>query len=142
MTYASPYDVAAELRGTTSVSSTEQVQWQRWLDRVERSIEGRFRRQGLDLGAQTFANDPEVGAVADVEVAAVIRKIDASKLTPGTSQTVSVDDGSVTNRNDLKPSDGYDPLALTDAEWNELLPQTSGAAFSTRPSFVPDRHRR
>ena len=139
MTYATPQDVAVELRGSTSVSPAEEVQWQAWLDRVEHSIEARFRRQGLDLSAQASVCDPDGGTVGDVEVAAVVRKVDASKMAPGTSQTVTVDDGSVTNRNDFKPSDGYDPLAVTDSEWALLLPETYNGAFSTRPTFQPDR---
>lgn len=142
MTYATPADVAVALRGSTSFSTEEGVQWQAWLDTVERAIVRRFRRAGLDLFAQTVLEDPTAEDVADVEVDAVIRKhwhMKASAETlPGTSRTVSIDDGSVTNRNDGRAVADYNPLALTDDEWDSLLPSGDPAAFSTRPGFEPD----
>ena len=138
MTYATPEDVAAELgRSADSITATERAQWQRWLDRIERAIEARFRRAGLDLATQVSAGDPTAEDVADVEVAAVVRKIESPKMAAGSSRTVSIDDGSITDRNDLRGD--YDPLALTDADWALLLPGNLGGAFSTRPGFQADR---
>lgn len=136
MTYATPTDVAKELRGSTSVSDVEAIQWQAWLDRVERAIESRFARLSLSLADQTGLGNPSAALVADIEVAVVARRINGSPLAPGTSRTVSVDDGSVTDRNDR--GDSREALMLTDDEWSQLLPLTTGGAFSTRPGFVPD----
>lgn len=134
MSYATSNDVARELRGSTSLSSEEGVQWQAWIDRVEREIERRFRRVGLDLADQVALGDPLLVDVIDVEVAAAIRKIDNPRGL--TSSTRSIDDASITDRWDHQ--DAADPLALTDAEWAMLLPQVSSGAFSTRPGFEPD----
>lgn len=141
MTYATPTDVAAELRGSTNVTDAEQIQWQRWLDRVERAIDARFARIGLNLATQVSVGNPTGDVVADVEVAAVVRRINSPTMAVGASRTVTVDDGSVTTRNDLRPSDGYDPLALTDSELELLLPASQPEAFSTRPGFAPDCRR-
>src|SRR5690625_5897966 len=97
MTYGTVEQVATELgRSPSSITDTERLQWQQWLDQVERTIEGRFRRVGLDLAAQVALGDPEAETVADVEVAVVARKVRNPEGT--TSTTVSVDDGSVTKR--------------------------------------------
>ena len=130
MTYATPRDVAEELRGSTSVSAVEEIQWQKWLDRVERTIHNGFKARGYDLDTQVAADNPTVADVIDVEVAAVIRKVwqmrAAEAVTPGTSRTQSrtVDDATISNtdRNDSRVSLDYDPLAPTDAEWTSLLP--------------------
>ena len=141
MTYAIPDDVAVEL-GRPASSQAETDQWQSWIDRVERAIARRFKRAGLDLAVQVAAGEPSDEDVADVEVAAVVRQVryaEAAKLVvPGTSRTRSVDDGSITDRNDGRLDSGYDPLALTDGEWADLLPSGIGGAFSTRPGFEPD----
>lgn len=136
MTYAAPSDVAKELRGSTSVSDAEGVQWQAWLDRVERAINRGFTRAGLDLATQVGLNDPTADDVRDVEVAAVIRK-SQNPMWGETSVTKSIDDGSITRRRE--GGDGDDPLALISSEWNSLLPGMATAAFSTRPGFEPDR---
>ena len=140
MTYATPSDVAEELRGSTTVSDVETVQWQKWLDRIERDIRRGFKRSGYDLDTQVLAEDPTEAEVIDVEVAAVIRKYwqtkAAMEIAPGTSRTVSIDDGSITNRNDSRASLDYDALALTDPEWTSLLPAKPkrARAFSVMPS--------
>lgn len=144
MTFATPDQVAVELgRSTDSITDTERIQWQSWLDRVERAIYRRFKRSGLDLDAQIALGDPTAEDVADVEVAAVARKFRvseaASKIAPGTSRTRSIDDGSITDRNDSRIDSGYEPLDLLDDEWASLLPSALGGAFSTRPGFEPDR---
>jgi hypothetical protein len=133
MTYADAADVAVEL-GRPAASAEETAQWNAWLARVERAIERRFTRAGLVLADQVTAGDPTEADVADVEVAAVIRKI--TNPLGLTSVTRTLDDGTVTTRRE--GGDDVDGLALTEAEWEALLPATSSAAFSTRPGFEPD----
>lgn len=132
--YATPQDVALEYRGSTSVSSAENFQWQSWIDRVDRSIVRRFRRAGFDLEQQVSLDNPSAGDVRDAIVAAVIRKI--SNPNGDTSTTVTVDDGSVTRRKEGAGT--VAGLELTDAEWDDLLPNATPDAFSTRPGFTPD----
>lgn len=136
MTYAVPQDVAEALRGSTSVTAEEAVQWQAWLDRVERSIVAAFRRAGSDLAEQIALGTLTADDVADVEVAAVIRKIQ-NPTWGRTSQTRSLDDGSVTYRNE-GAGPNVDPLALLPDELGGLLPSSSASGFSVRPYFEPD----
>lgn len=134
MTYATPEDVAKDLRGSTSVTAEETLQWQVWLERVERTIRRGFARAGLDLTEQVVIGDPTAHDVMDVEVSAVIRKIQNPKWGE-TSSTVSVDDGSITRRRE--GGDGSDPLGLLPDEWATLLPGNRGKrprAFSVMPS--------
>lgn len=135
MTYATPEDVAKEYRGSTSVTAAEEVQWQAWLDRVERAIRRGFVRAGLDLSEQVSQGDPTADDVKDVEVAAVIRKIQNPKWGE-TSSTVSIDDGSITRRRE--GGDGGNPLSLTAEDWGQLLPATPGGAFSVTPHYERD----
>lgn len=135
MTYAIPSDIATAL-GRAATSQDETDQWQAWLDIVERAIERTFRRAGLVLADQVIAGDPTTDDVKDVEVAAVIRKI--QNPTWGiTSATRSLDDGSVTTRNE-SGSAYVDPLALLPDEISGLLPSGGDGAFSVRPYFEPD----
>jgi len=135
MSYALASDVETEL-GRAASSAAETSQWEAWLDRVERSIERMFRRAGLVLADEITAGDPTVQDVVDVEVAAVLRKIQNPQWGM-TSVTRSIDDASVTTRSD--GSDIGDPLELTDGERNSLLPGgTYTDAFSTQPGFEPD----
>jgi hypothetical protein len=135
MSYAATSDVAAAL-GRPAASEDEDAQWQAWLDRVERSIERAFRRQELTLEDQLALDDPTVLDVTDVEVAAVVRKIQ-NPVWGVTSTTRSVDDAAVTTRRE--GADGSaDPLALTLDEWSALLPGSENTAFSTRPGFETD----
>lgn len=138
MSYADPSDVAVELgRPVSSITPEESAQWQHWLDRVERSIERGFRRAGLVLETQIALGDPTEEDVIDVEVAAVVRKVDMPKA-GRTSTTRSVDDATVTDRWEGE----FYGLELTDDEWSTLLPEgdvITTDAFSTRPSFQPDR---
>lgn len=137
MSYADPSDVAVELgRPVSSVTGTDVAQWQAWLDRVERSIERTFRRAGLTFSAQVSLGDPSADEVRDVEVAAVVRKV--QNPTWGvTSTTRSIDDASVTSRREGAGVDA-DPLDLLADEWSSLLPGSDSPAFSTRPGFDPD----
>lgn len=138
MTYGTIEQVAHELgRLPDSITPEESLQWNRWLERVERSIAARFARAGLVLADQVALSLPDAATVADVEVAAVARKVRNPEGL--TSTTVSIDDGSITRRRDGVPNVGDDPLTLTDAEWAILLPASSSGAFSVRPYYEPDR---
>ena len=133
MTYATTDDVETEL-GRTATSATETAQWAAWLDRVERAIMRRFTRAGLVLADQITAGTLAAEDVADVEVAAVVRKV--TNPAGLTSVTRSLDDGSITTRRE--GDDNRDGLVITDEEWAALLPISGSAAFSTRPTFEPD----
>jgi hypothetical protein len=135
MSYASAADVAAEL-GRPASSTAESTQWEAWLDRVERAIERGFRQSGLVLVDQIALDEPTVFDVVDVEVGAVIRKIQNPSWGV-TSTTRTIDDASVTDRREGGDA-SVDPLALTGDDWAALLPGTDSAAFSTRPGFEPD----
>lgn len=137
MTYAIPDDVAVQLgRPIDSVTATERAQWQAWLDKVERSIRRAFKKAGFELDEQINAGEVSPADVGDVEVAAVIRKIDNPKWGE-TSYTKSVDDASVTTRRE--GAGESDPLALLDVELGDLIPRRQSGAFSTRPGFQSDR---
>jgi hypothetical protein len=133
MTYATAADVAVEI-GRPAASADETAQWTAWLARVERAITRRFARAGLVLADQVTAGNPTADDVKDAEVAAVVRKI--TNPLGLTSVTRTLDDGTVTTRRD--GAEDVDGLALTEAEWEALLPSTNAAAFSTRPGFDPD----
>lgn len=133
MSYATAADVAVEL-GRPASDADETAQWEAWLARVERTIARRFTRAGLVLADQVTAGDPTEDDVKDVEVAAVIRKI--TNPLGLTSVTRTLDDGTVTTRRE--GAEEADGLALTEEEWEALLPSTSSAAFSTRPGFEAD----
>lgn len=134
MAYAQTSDVEAEL-GRPASSVAEEAQWQAWLDRVERAIERGFRRSGLVLDDQLALDDPTVEDVIDVEVGAVIRKIQAPNWGV-TSTTRTIDDASVTDRRE--GGTVGDPLELNGDDWAALLPGGDSAAFSTRPGFEAD----
>lgn len=135
MSYADPSDVAVELgRPISSITPEESAQWQAWLDRVERAIERGFRRAGLVLADQIALGDPTEQDVIDVEVSRVVDKVNNPKKI--TSVTRSVDDASITERNESDETG--DPLDLTDLDWQTLLPNDDRAAFSTRPGFEAD----
>lgn len=135
MTYASPDDVAVALgRPTDSVTPEQAAQWQVWLDAAERSVVRAFRRAGLDLTASIAAGDPTADDVADVEVAAAVRKAQ-NPMWGRTSETRSLDDGQVTYRNESGST--ADPLDLLPSEIEGLLPAGRGrrsTAFSVMPS--------
>ena len=126
MTYAIPDDVAVDLRGSAEHTDIEATQWQAWLDRVERQIRRRFKQLGHDLDTQIANGDPEIDDLVDVEVEAVVRKVRsteaAGQMAPGTSRTLTIDDGSITDRNDGRVDSDYNALDLTEAEWDRLLP--------------------
>lgn len=134
MSYAQASDVEVEL-GRPASSETETAQWEAWLDRVERSIERGFRRSGLVLDDQIALDDPTAQDVMDVEVAVVIRKIQAPDWGV-TSTTRTIDDASITDRRE--GGTVGDPLDLNNDDWTSLLPGSDSGAFSTRPGFEPD----
>lgn len=133
MTFAIVGDVAVDL-GRPFTSTAESDQAQAWLDRVERTIERGFRRAGLDLQQQVAIGDPTSGEVADIEIAAVVRKIQ-NPTWGESSYTTSLDDGSITRRREGASADS-DPLSLLDSEWDTLLParRRGGRVFSVMPS--------
>lgn len=134
MVYATSTDVAVQL-GRSATSAAEGDQWDAWLATVERAIGRHFSRAGFDLDTQVALNEPSAEEVADVMIAAVIRKIQNPNWGE-TSYTKSLDDGSVTRRRE--GADG-DPLSLLDGELSSLLPVRQSGAYSTRPGFQPDR---
>lgn len=132
MAYADETDVQTEL-GRPPRDDAEKDQWLAWLARVERAIERAFRRAGYNLATQVALGNPTEQDVIDAEVAAVIRRIQNPNYQQ-TSVTRSLDDGSVTYRNE-SGRDG-DPLDLTDAELGNLLPsgRKRARAYSVMPS--------
>lgn len=128
MSYATALDVATEL-GRPASSTAEEAQWEAWLARVERNIVRRFTQAGLVFADQVALGTPSADDVRDVEVSAVLRKIDNPK--GFTSVTRSIDDGTLTTRREGPGVDG-DPLALTSDEWSILIPtdDSNGGAFT------------
>ncbi len=142
MSYAIPEDVARALRGSTDLSDAEEIQWQAWLDRVERSIAAAFRKAGQNLTTAIGTGSPTGDDVADVEVAAVIRKIQ-NPTWGQTSRTIShtIDDGSGSETSRNEGAGAYkDPLNLLPEELEALLPNVEfdAPAYSVRPTFEPD----
>ena len=132
-TYATTADIETEL-GRVASSFIEVSQWEAWLARVERTIVRRFARAGLVLADEITAGVVTAQDVADVEVAAVVRKV--TNPAGLTSVTRTLDDGTLTTRRE--GAEGDDPLDVTDAEWAGLLPRFEHDAWSTRPGFDPD----
>lgn len=139
MTYAIPDDVAVELgRSASSLTDQERAQWQAWLSRVERSIGRAFKRGGFDLNEQISFGEVLSADVVDVEIAAVIRKIQ-NPTWGESSVSTTIDDGSITRRREGGSAD-VDPLDLLDSELSDLLPTRTSGAFSTRPAFSADTY--
>lgn len=125
--YATTADLAAELGQPHPDDETTLAQWNRWLTKAENQIRARIP----DLDARAL--DPHFEAlVLDAEVAAAARK----SLNPKglASRTVSIDDGSVTERRreDLSDQDVF----ISDADWALLLGEKV-EAFSTRVRYEP-----
>lgn len=140
MVYAAPIDVAKAYRGTTTFSSTEDVQWTVWIEIVEGNVARAFRRAGLDLDTQVAAGDPTAEDVKNVVVSAVIRKIQNPRWGE-TSRTVShaIDDGSGSETSRSEGPGAYgDPLGLLDSDIDALIPTADTGSFSVRPGFQPD----
>ena len=133
MAYATLTDVSTRL-GRPISDATEVAQVSAWLDDVESTIAARFLRAGLDVATSIANGTPTLATVIRVESEAVIRRI-YQPLPGRTSTTRSVDDASVTDRwESAQASSGW----LTDADWTDLLPLSTSAAFSTRPGFETD----
>lgn len=131
VTYASVQDVADRL-GRPITSKVETAQVNAWLADVEAEIEARFAREGLNLADQMASGMPSLATIVRVESTAVVRRI--QQPAPGrTSSTRSIDDGSVTDRWES----GADPWAITDGEWDLLLPRVLPDAFSTPMRYTP-----
>lgn len=122
MTYTTVDDVATELGRTIVSPETEQVQ--AWINRVEARILQRIP----DLAKRVL--DPAYfDLLAGVVVDVVARKV----RNPEGMRSERIDDYYYD-----RGGQSVD-LSLTDLEWGELLPESASGAFSTRPSFVPDR---
>ena len=132
MAYAVLNDVAVRL-GRPIIKAEEIAQVGAWLTDIESVIVARFTRAGLILAAQVALDNPSIATLIRVEAATVIRKM--SNPTGLTSVTRSVDDASVTERRDGATASG---LGLLDEEWEQLLPDSTSGAFSTRPGFLTD----
>lgn len=130
-TYATVEQVAAEI-GRPITTQIEIAQVQQWLDRAERII----RRRIPDLDQRVASGIPDAATVADVEVAAVSRKVYNPRGLRSTQR--SIDDGSTQDTVDSTQSDGV--LRILDDEWDLLLPGGEPEAFSTRLRYTPDRH--
>lgn len=121
MAVATFEDVAVALgRSITSGEEQNQVEW--WLSGVELVI-------GARLGDVSLL-DQDV--LRFVEVEAVVGKVRRGDSRV-TSETVSIDDGSVTKRYEsVQTSD------ITDDWWALLNPVTGSHFYSTRPGFEAD----
>lgn len=120
--YTLPSDVAVELG--RPLSESEQAQVTAWINRVEARI--LLRIPDLDVRSdEPGYRDRLTGVVVDV----VARKV----RNPDGMRSERIDDYFYD-----RGSQSAD-LALTDLEWAELLPGSTSGAFSTRPSYTPDR---
>lgn len=123
MAYATVSDV--EVRYGRTLTAAEAAQVSAWIEDLEAEI---LERIPL-LESLILAGRPTVGTLKRVECAAVIRKLQNPEGLRTT--TVAIDDYSTTKTVDSANSPGW--LGLTDAEWNLLLPGTSGDAFTIMP---------
>ena len=121
--YTNVTDVATEL-GRPITEPAEQQQIEAWIKRVESRIRGRI--PNLDTLA---AEPPYLDTLLLVVAAIVARKVH----NPEGMRSERVDDYYYDRGS--QPAD----LWPTDAEWAELAPALKSGAFSTRPSFEPDR---
>lgn len=121
--YSSVDDVATEL-GRTITTAEETAQVSAWIDRVE----GRVAQRVPNL-ATLVADSTYLRTVQLVVAAVVARKV----LNPEGMRSERVDDYYYD-----RGSQAADLWPTAD-EWAELMPSLSGAAFSVRASFEPDR---
>ena len=133
MAWAQATDVEAQL-GRSASSGAETNQWGAWLEVVDRRIRRAFTLAGFNLDDEIADDAPLMDNVIDVEVAAVIRKIQNPEWGV-TSTTRSIDDASITKRREGSTGD-RDPLALTRDELANLIPtgRKRAKAFSILPS--------
>jgi hypothetical protein len=125
MTVSVP-QVATELARSTPTSPVSD-QWQSWIDRAYRLIEGRF-------GTTAYAALDTV-TVDDVVLMAVSEHVRAWRDTTASQRTVSVDDGSVSYQYQA----GVGLLEIPDSLWALLDPAVGeGGAFSVQPYSAPD----
>lgn len=136
MTFAKASDVEVEL-GRPASSTAETAQWDAWIARVERRIVRSFKLAGFDLTEQVALDEPTEQDVVDVEVAAVIRKIQ-NPTWGQTSVTVShaIDDASGSQTSRSEGNTLADPLDLLASEIDGLLPASRrrSGVFSVMPS--------
>jgi hypothetical protein len=120
-----PEDVAVALgRPITSATEIAQVEW--WLSGVELLI-------GAKLGDLTALDQDVLRYVEAEAVVAKVRRGDSRV----NSKTVSIDDGSVTERFET----GVQTSDISDEWWALLNPSVGSGFYSTRPGFEPDTMR-
>ena len=122
MAVATYEDVAVAL-GRPITSETEQAQVEWWLSGIELII-------GYRLGDIA---ELDQDLLKFVEVEAVVGKVRRADSRV-TSRTVSIDDGSVTDRFETSAS----VADIADEWWQLLNPDVASAAYSTRPGFDAD----
>lgn len=115
-----------------SLTSDDRARIEKWLRRAELLIVGRI----TDLDAQVLAGTISATAVAEIEEAAVGRKLSNPRGLRSTTR--SIDDGSIQETVDSSHSDGV--LRILPEEWELLLPALGGTGFSiiapTRDAMV------
>lgn len=127
MAYATVADV--EVRYGRPLTPGESAQASAWIDDLEGMILDRIPT----LEALILMGRPTLATLRRVICEAVIRKLQNPEGLKST--TVAIDDYSTTKVKDSGLSDGS--LRLTDDEWFDLLPGSSGDAFSIRPWGAP-----
>lgn len=126
---ATVQQVGTELGRIITSPETEQIQ--QWLDRVDRMIRDRIP----DLDSRLASGQLSADTVADVEIAAVVRKAWNPRGLRSISQ--HVDDATLQQTIDQSQSDGV--LRILEEEWGRLLPAASNDAFSVHVAYVPGR---
>jgi len=118
--------VATELARSTPDSPVSD-QWQSWLNRAYRLIEGR-------LGATAYAAlDPDT--VDDVVLVAVAEHVRAWRETTASRSTTTIDDGTISR--EYESAVGL--LEIPESLWPLLDPTVGdGGAFSVQPYSAPD----
>lgn len=108
---------------------TNPVQVQAWLDDVEVLIRARIP----NIADLVATGQVDADTLRMVEANAVIRRLQNPEGL--STYTVRVDDGSVTKTRSGSSTDGV--LALTDDEWELLLPRFATEAASVRYAYEP-----
>ena len=123
-----PADVAVTLGRPAPASGTPEFdQWALWIGNAERAIERRAERLSID--PLTLDTD-DVDMVVREAVAAKVRNPDGIRRTD-----VAIDDGRISK----DYTTGTGQVTILPEWWALLCPEAESGAFSTRPSFEPDR---
>lgn len=119
-------DVAVELGRPTPLSQVESDQLSSWIDRVERMIQRRATRLGVEW------SEIDLDVLDDVVLLAVAQH---ARNPDGVEYyDVSVDDA----REMRRYRSGAGELTITDLWWSWLFPGSASGAFSVRPYSAPD----